>query len=100
MFTFHTNKDPITPEEKQLWHRFGEWMVLQDFAGGNFQVVINTTRIINEEHMVAEGNKSGFHGYTIIQADSIDAAVLLAKECPILALGGFIEVSELNFELC
>ena len=100
MFTFHTNKDPITPDEKKLWDRFGEWLVLQDFAGGNFQVVINTTRIINKEHMVTEGNKSGFHGYTIIQADSIDAAVFLAKECPILELGGFIEVSELNFELC
>jgi len=100
LFTFHTNKEPITPEEKKVWETFGEWLALQDFAGGNFQVGLNTTRTINAERMVAESNKSGFHGYTIIQADSIDAAVLLAKECPILELGAFIEVSELNFEMC
>jgi hypothetical protein len=33
-------------------------------------------------------------GYSIIQAGSLDAAVELAKGCPILESGGSIEVCE------
>ncbi len=99
MFTFHSNREPSTPDEKLIWHAFGRWLVLQNFAGGNFIVELNTTTTINTESVVTEGKKSGFHGYTIVQAESIDAALSLAKECPILELGAFIQVSELNFEL-
>jgi len=34
-------------------------------------------------------------GYTIVQADTLDDAVLLAKGCPGLAHGGAVEVGEL-----
>jgi hypothetical protein len=33
-------------------------------------------------------------GYSLISADGIDAAVELAKGCPVLASGGSIEVAE------
>lgn len=35
------------------------------------------------------------HGYSVIRASSIDAAVDLAQGCPILSRGGGIEVAEL-----
>jgi hypothetical protein len=100
MLTFHTNKVISTPEEKEIWDRFGEWLVLQDFVGGNFLVELNGTRNINTEGVVAECNKSGFHGYTILQAESIDATLFLARKCPVLELGASIRLSELNFALC
>jgi hypothetical protein len=34
------------------------------------------------------------HGYSIIEAPDMDAAVELAKGCPILTAGGSIEVAE------
>ena len=34
-------------------------------------------------------------GYSILQAKSLDAAVKLAKGCPVLAVGGLVEVSPL-----
>ena len=34
-------------------------------------------------------------GYSILQAQSLDAAVRLAKGCPVLAVGGLVEVSPL-----
>ena len=34
-------------------------------------------------------------GYTIIEADSMDAALSIAKVCPFLDIGGSLEVSEL-----
>ena len=33
-------------------------------------------------------------GYTVLQADTIDDAVVLAKGCPVLSSGGTVEVSE------
>ena len=100
MLTFHTNKALSTPDEADIFSWFGEWLSSQDFAARNFIVGLNSTKIINTEGAVIEGSKSGFHGYTIVQAESVDAALTLAKECPILELGATIQVSELNFELC
>ena len=34
-------------------------------------------------------------GFTIIEADSMEAALLIAKGCPFLEFGGSLEVSEL-----
>ena len=34
-------------------------------------------------------------GYSIIEADDLEAATLIARSCPVLSLGGSIEVSEL-----
>ena len=34
-------------------------------------------------------------GFTIIEADSMEAALLIAKGCPFLDIGGSLEVSEL-----
>jgi len=40
---------------------------------------------------------SGFTGYTIVKADDIDAALTLAKGCPVLRSGGSVEVYETFF---
>ena len=34
-------------------------------------------------------------GYTIIEADSMETALEMAKACPFLDIGGSLEVSEL-----
>jgi hypothetical protein len=33
-------------------------------------------------------------GYSLIQVDSLDAAVALAKGCPVLSAGGSVEIAE------
>ena len=34
-------------------------------------------------------------GFTVVEADSMQAALLIAKACPFLDVGGSLEVSEL-----
>jgi hypothetical protein len=34
-------------------------------------------------------------GYTIIEADSMESALSIARSCPFLEVGGSLEVSEL-----
>jgi hypothetical protein len=40
------------------------------------------------------GATASLTGYSILQADSLDAAADLAKGCPVLASGGAVEVYE------
>ncbi|PTT26651.1 transcription initiation protein [Chryseobacterium sp. HMWF028] len=40
--------------------------------------------------------KESIMGYTIINAESIEEATALCKECPILLLGGSVEVREIS----
>jgi hypothetical protein len=40
------------------------------------------------------GGSNPVTGYSMILAESIDQAVALTKDCPILAAGGSIEISE------
>ncbi len=43
---------------------------------------------------VAQGGTSGLTGYTILAADSLDAATAMAKGCPVLTDGINVEVYE------
>lgn len=40
------------------------------------------------------GIEPGLGGYSVINADNLDAAVALAKGCPVLSGGGSVQVSE------
>jgi hypothetical protein len=53
---------------------------------------------ISGDGSVSEGAPSGLTGYSLLQADSLDAASKLAKGCPVLAAGGSVEVYE-TFEV-
>ena len=43
---------------------------------------------------VKDGGASALTGYSILKADSLDAAAKLAKGCPVLTSGGTLEVYE------
>ena len=42
----------------------------------------------------AGGGANPISGYSLITADDLDAAVTMAKGCPILGVGGSVEVAE------
>jgi hypothetical protein len=56
------------------------------------------TRVVNAQ-VVTDGpfveSKEVVGGFTIVQADTIDAAAKLAKGCPCLLIGGRVEVRRL-----
>ena len=43
---------------------------------------------------VTSGGSQGATGYSIVNADSLDAAAEMAKGCPVLAGGGSVDVYE------
>ena len=94
VLVYHGGGMPESPEEgakvMQAWDVwFGE---LGDSLvdGGN---PASATKTIAADGSVSD-DASGPSGYSILKADSLDAAVALAKGCPVLQAGASIQVVE------
>ena len=53
------------------------------------------TSTVHPDATVTTGSATSMSGYTIIEADSMEAALEIAKACPFLDINGTLEVSEL-----
>jgi hypothetical protein len=89
-----------SPEEMQgflaMW---GEWFAQCGTAivdGGD--ALAPTGRVLRNGNVVSDGpyveGKEILGGYSVIQADNYEAAVEIAKQCPIAKIGGDIEIRE------
>ncbi len=87
---------PSSPEEgKQHLAKYREWLSsLGDSAVSPANPFKNTSTV-NSDGTVTTGSTTSMSGYTIIEADSMEAALSIAKACPFLDIGGSLEVSEL-----
>ncbi|HEX4813932.1 MAG TPA: hypothetical protein VFV66_14395 [Nonomuraea sp.] len=96
LLVYHGGSMPESPEEgqkvMQAWtdwfERLGDALV----DGGN---PVSEVRTIANNGTVSGGGINPASGYSVIKADSLDAAVALAKGCPLLnGGGGSVEVAE------
>lgn len=87
---------PPSPEEgRQHFTKYKEWL---DSLGDSVISPMNPikdTSTVNPDGTVTKGSATSMSGYTIIQAESIDAVLEMAKASPFLDIGGSLEVSEL-----
>ncbi len=87
---------PSSPEEgKQHMATYMEWI---SSLGDNAVSPMNpfkATQTVNPDGNAINGSITKMSGFTIIKADSMDAALSIAKSCPFLDIGGSLEVSEL-----
>ena len=87
---------PATPEEgKQHFAKYMEWLNSLGDAAVSPANPLKSTHTVNPDGTVSSGGNSTMSGYTIIEVDSMDAALSVAKQCPFLEIGGSLEVSEL-----
>jgi hypothetical protein len=87
---------PSSPEEgKKHFSKYMDWLTsLADSAVSPANPIKNTSTV-NADGTVTTGGTTTMSGYTIIEADSMEAALSIAKTCPFLDIGGSLEVSEL-----
>lgn len=93
---FHGGGMAETEEEQaKVMAAWGAWM---EGLGGALKDPgnpIGVAATINSDGSVTPGGGANpASGYTLIEADSLDAAVALSKGNPILESGGSIEVAE------
>ena len=87
---------PSSPEEGQA-HRAKWQQWLEDLGAAAVSPAnpMMHTQTVNPDGSVTTGGTTRMSGYTIVEADSMDAAVDMAKACPFLDINGSLEVSEL-----
>jgi hypothetical protein len=96
MITYLGGNQPSTPEEgKQHFEKYKAWLAsLGDSAISPVNPLKNTNTV-NSDGTVTTGSTTTMSGYTVVEADSIEDALEMAKACPFLDIGGSLEVSEL-----
>ncbi len=94
IFAYHGGKMPETPEEGQqvmaAWKAWFEGMGSSVVDGGN---PAGMSKTLTSGGVEDGGGANPISGYSLVEADSIDAACELAKGCPILNHGS-VEVAE------
>ena len=87
---------PSDPEEgRQHFSKYMDWLSALGEAAVSPANPLKDTSTVTPDGTVATGGTSTMSGYTIIEADSMEAALEVAKGCPFLDIGGSLEVSEL-----
>ena len=87
---------PSSPEEgEKNFAKYKEWLSSLGDSVVSPANPFKDTSTVNPDGTVTAGSTTSMSGYTIIEAASMDAALLIAKACPFLDVGGSLEVSEL-----
>ncbi len=87
---------PSSPEEgKQHFSKYMDWLSSLGDSAVSPANPLKNTNTVNPDGTVTAGGAASMSGYTIIEANSMEAALSVAKACPFLDIGGSLEVSEL-----
>lgn len=96
VITYLDGNQPSTPEEGQKhFAKYKEWLSSLGDVVISPANPFKNTYTISPDGNITEGSKTTMSGYTIIDAESMDAALEMAKACPFLDIQGTREVSEL-----
>jgi hypothetical protein len=87
---------PSSPEEGQKhFSKYMDWLSSLGDAVMSPANPLKDTCTVNPDGAVTSGGTTSMSGYTIIETDSMEAALTMARACPFLEIGGSLEVSEL-----
>ena len=95
IIAYHGGKKPESPEEGAK--HMAKWKAWVDGLGDaavNPGTPLGKSRIVSADGVSDDGGPNPMSGYSIVKADSMDAALEMAKDCPFLDTGGTLEVAE------
>src|SRR5262245_28516193 len=81
-------------EQKAVMDAWGAWFGSMGEAVTDWGAPFGASATIASDGAVSNAGRSGLSGYSVLQADSLDAALGMAKGCPVLSSGGSVEVYE------
>ncbi len=89
-------EQPASPEAgKQHMAKYMNWLSALGEKAVSPANPLKQTTTVNPDGSVTDGGQTSMSGFTIIDVDSMEAALAIAKDCPFLETGGSLEVSEL-----
>lgn len=81
-------------EREAQYARWGQWFGELGSAIVDGGAATGSAKTVGPGVSVSDGGSRGMTGYSVVSADSLDAAVELAKGCPVLEIGGVVDVYE------
>lgn len=95
MFIFHGGSMPETPEEgAQVMAAWESWLTGLGAAVIDPGAPAGPSKTVSAAGVSDNGGANPVSGYTLVEAADMDAAVDMAKGCPIHQGGGTVEVAE------
>jgi len=96
IFIFHGGDHPETEEEgMEMMRQWDQWL------DDNKDVTVDPGRpmgmsktMMSDGSVEDNGGSNPASGFSVFEATNMDAALALAKTCPLLAMNGTIEVAE------
>ena len=96
MITYLGGDQPASPEEgKAHFVKYKEWLSNLGSVVVSPANPLKDTSTINADGSVTQGSSTTMSGFTVVEAESIESALEMAKSCPFLDLNGSLEVSEM-----
>ena len=87
---------PSSPEESSKhFSKYMEWLSSLGDSVVIPTIPLKDTYTISPDGAIKEGGSSAMSGFSIIKAESMEAALSIAQSCPFLEIGGSLEVSEM-----
>ncbi|MEO0767069.1 MAG: hypothetical protein AAFY75_13725 [Pseudomonadota bacterium] len=95
MFAYHGGGMPETPEEgARMMAAWNDWYSEMGEALVDGGAPVGQSMTVSQEGVAPDGGANPLSGYTVVQADTIEAACEMAKGCPMIADGsGSVEVA-------
>jgi hypothetical protein len=81
-------------ERDAQYARWGEWFGELGSAVVDGGVAMGAAQTVGPGGSVSDGGSRGLTGYSVVSAESLESAVELAKGCPVLEVGGAVDVYE------
>ena len=87
---------PSSPEEgKQHFAKYMDWLASLGDAVISPANPLKDTHLLRPDGSVIPGGHTNMSGYTVVEAESIQAALEIGRACPFLEVNGSLEISEL-----
>ncbi|PCI00373.1 MAG: hypothetical protein COB76_03725 [Alphaproteobacteria bacterium] len=96
MFTYHGSQKPETQEEGQK--NMEAWKAWAESLGAalvNPGTPVGVTTILTKDGASSDRASNPIMGFSILEAENMDVAVELLKDCPHFEFDGTLEISEM-----
>lgn len=98
IFAYHGGKTPETPEQgEQVMAAWRAWMGGMGDALVQPGAPVGMSKTVSGTGVADDGGSNPVSGYSVVSAADMDAAVAMAKGCPMVVDGsGSVEVAEVH----
>ena len=95
VFAYHGGSMPDSPPEvEEVMNKWQSWLGGMGDSAVDFGNPVGPSKTVSASGVTDDGGTNPISGYSLVNADNMNAAIEMAKGCPALENGGTVEVAE------